>query len=164
MHVEHYHSPERLAELIRAETCARRARRLSAVRLAMLGRTAPEVAELVLLSGRQVRTWVARYNGGGLPALDDLPGRGRKGPLDDPDQRRLLRRRLQDGPTPQDGVCAFRGEDVRRILEEEFGVVRGLDAVYDLMHELGFEPLRPRPRHPDADPDEQEAFKKSSPR
>jgi transposase len=164
MHVEHYHSPERLAELIRAETCARRARRLSAVRLAMLGQTAAEAGAAVLLSERQVRTWVARYNGGGLPALDDLPGRGRKGPLDDPDQRRRLRRRLKGGPTPQDGVCAFRGEDVRRILEEEFGVVRGLDAVYDLMHELGFEPLRPRPRHPDADPDEQEAFKKSSPR
>jgi transposase len=164
VHVEHYHSPEKLAELIRAETCARRARRLSAVRLAMLGRTAPDVAEQVLLSERQVRTWVARYNGGGLPALDDLPGRGRKGPLDDPDQRRLLRRRLEAGPTQQDGVCAFRGEDVRRILREEFGVVRSLDAVYELMHELGFEPLRPRPRHPDADPDAQEAFKKSSPR
>ena len=40
-------------------------------------------------------------------------------------------------------------------------MVRSLDAVYDLMHELGFEPLRPRPRHPEADPDEQEAFKKT---
>ena len=62
MHVEHYHSPERLAELIRSETCARRARRLSAVRLAMLGRTASEIAIQVLLSERQVRTWVYRYN------------------------------------------------------------------------------------------------------
>jgi transposase len=164
MHVEHYHSPERLAELIRAETCAKRARRLSAVRLAMLGQAAPQIALQVLLSQRQVRAWVYRYNGGGLAALDDLPGRGRKGPLDDPDQRRLLRHRLEAGPTQQDGVCAFRGEDVRRILEQEFGVVRSLDAVYELMHGLGFEPLRPRPRHPDADPDAQEAFKKSSPR
>jgi transposase len=164
MHVERYHSPERLAELIRAETCAKRARRLSAVRLAMLGQSAPQIAAQVLLSERQVRTWVYRYNGGGLPALDDLKGRGRKGPLPDPDQRRRLRRRLEAGPTEADGVCAFRGEDVRRILEREFGVVRSLDSVYDLMHELGFEPLRPRPRHPDADPAEQEAFKKSSPR
>src|SRR5262245_65565079 len=98
MHVEHYHSPERLAELIRAETDARKARRLSAVRLAMLGRTAADVALEVLLSQRQVRTWVARYNGGGLPALDDLPGRGRHGPLE-AEQRRRLRRRLEAGPT-----------------------------------------------------------------
>ena len=164
MHVERYHSPERLAELVRAEKCARRARRLSAVRLAMLGQTAAAIGEQVLLSERQVRAWVARYNGGGLPALDDLPGRGRKGPLPDPEQRRRLRLRLEAGPTQADGVCAFRGEDVRRILEQEFGVARSLDATYALMHELGFETLRPRPRHPDADPAAQEAFKKSSPR
>jgi transposase len=109
-----------------------------------------------------VRTWVARYNDGGPDALADRPGRGRKRALTD-GQEQWLRDRLRAGPTDADGVCTLRGEDVRRILEREFGVVRCLQAVYDLLHRLGFEPLRPRPRHPKADPTAQDRFKKASP-
>jgi transposase len=162
MHVEPHRTADQLAELIRAEPRARVARRLAAVRLALLGHTAPDVAGQVLLSERQVRTWVARYNGGGPDALADRPGRGRKRALTDGQEQRL-RDRLRAGPTEGDGVCTLRGEDVRRILEREFGVARCLQAVYDLLHRLGFEPLRPRPRHPEADPAAAEAFKKASP-
>jgi len=162
MHVEAHHTADQLAERIRAESCARVARRLSAVRLALLGHTAPDVAEQVLLSERSVRAWVARYNTGGVDALIDRPGRGRHKPLTD-DQEQQLKDRLRTGPTEADGVCALRGEDVRRILEDEFGVVRCLQAVYDLLHRLGFEPLRPRPRHPKADPAAQDRFKRAFP-
>ena len=163
MHVEPHHTAEQLADLIRAEARAKRARRLTAVRLALLGHAAPAIAAQVLLSQRQVRTWVSRYNANGLDGLADLKGRGRRGPLD-PEQQQRLKRRLLAGPTSADGCCAFRGRDVRRILQEEFGVLRCLDAAYALMHRLGLEPLRPRPRRPKGDPAQQEAFKKSSPR
>jgi transposase len=162
MQVAPHQTADQLAELIRSQPQARVARRLAAVRLALLGHTAPDVAERVLLSERQVRTWVARYNAGGTAALADRPGRGRKKALID-DQEQRLKDRLRAGPTESDGVCTLRGEDVRRILEEEFGVVRSLQAVYDLLHRLGFEPLRPRPRHPKADPGAQDRFKKASP-
>ena len=162
MHIEAHHTADQLAERVRAEPRARVARRLTAVRLALLGHTAPEVAEQVLLSERSVRAWVARYNTGGPDALTDRPGRGRKTPLTD-DQQQQLKDRLRAGPTETDGVCTLRGEDVRRILEDEFGVVRCLQAVYDLLHRMGFEPLRPRPKHPKADPVAAEQFKKASP-
>jgi transposase len=162
MHVEPRDTPEALADRIRAEADARVARRLMAVRLAMIGQTAPEIVPQTLISKRQVYAWVARYNAEGIDGLDDREGRGRKGPLDAA-QGRALVARLRAGPTEADGVCAFAGEDVRRILRDELGVVRSLQAVYDLLHRLGFEPLRPRPRHPRADAEEQEAFKKSSP-
>jgi putative transposase len=161
MHVEPHHTADQLAELIRAEPRARVARRLAAVRLALLGSTAPDVARQVVLSERQVRAWVARYNAGGAEALADRPGRGRKKALSE-GQERQLRDRLNAGPTEADGVCTLRGEDVRRILEAEFGVVRCLQAVYDLLHRLGFEPLRPRPKHPKAHPAAQDRFKKAS--
>jgi hypothetical protein len=45
-----------LAGLIRSEPRAQVARRLTAVRLARLGHTAPQIAAQVLLSDRQVRT------------------------------------------------------------------------------------------------------------
>ncbi len=123
--------------------------------------SAAAIAAQVLISDRQVRTWVARYNAGGPDALADRKGRGRPGPLT-ADQEQRLGERLRAGPTEADGVCTLRGRDVRRILEEEFGVLRSLQAVYDLLHRLGFEPLRPRPRHPRSDPQAQAAFKKSS--
>lgn len=162
MHVHPHHTPDQLADLIRTEPRAKLARRLAAVRLAVLGRTAAQVAAEVLLSERQVRTWVGRYNAGGPGALADRPGRGRKAPLG-ADQEERFKGRLRAGPTVADGVCALRGEDVRRILAAEFGVVRSLQATYDLLHRLGFEPLRPRPRHPRADPAAQDRFKKASP-
>jgi transposase len=162
MHVEPHHTADQLAHLLRAEPRAKVARRLAAVRLARLGQTAAQVAGQVLLSERQVRTWVARYNAGGAAALADRPGRGRKAPLT-PDQEGRLKGRLRAGPTAADGVCALRGADVRRALREEFGVRRSLQATYDLLHRLGFEPLRPRPRHPRADPEAQQRFKKTCP-
>ena len=163
MHVEPHHTAEQRADLIRAEARAKRARRLPAVRLALLGQAAPAIAAQVLLPERQVRTWVARYNAKGLDGLADLEGRGRGGPLDAEQQQRL-RQRLLAGPTPADGCCAFRGRGVRHILEQGFGVLRCLDAVYALLHRLGLEPLRPRPRHPKGDPAQQGALEKSSPR
>jgi putative transposase len=162
MHVHPHRTADQLADLIRGEPRAKLARRLAAVRLALLGRTAAQVAAEVLLSERQARTWVARYNAGGPDALADRPGRGRKAPLT-ADQEQRLRDRLRAGPTDADGVCTLRGEDVRRILRAEFGVDRSLQATYDLLHRLGFEPLRPRPRHPRSDPAAQDRFKKASP-
>lgn len=102
MHVEPHRTTDQLAELIRAEPRTRVARQLAAVRLALLGHTAPDVAEQVLLSERPVRTWVARYNDGGPDALADRPGRGRKRALTDVQQQRL-RDRLRVGPTKADG-------------------------------------------------------------
>ena len=162
MHVEARDTPEALADLVRSETRARGARRLMAVRLALLGRAAAAIAAEVLLSGRQVYARVARYNNGGARAMADRPGRGRKGPLSAADEGRL-KERLRSGPTEADGVCTLRGEDVRCILRGESGVVRSLRATYDLLHRLGFEPLRPRPRHPAADASAQWAFQKAPP-
>jgi transposase len=161
MRAEPHHSAEDLAARIRREPRGKIARRLTAIRLALLGQVPEQIGPQVLLSARQVRTWINRYNRGGLDGLLDRKGRGRKGPLS-AEQGQRLKQRLQAGPTEADGVCSLRGADVRRILEEEFGVLRCLQAVYGLMHRLGLEPLRPRPRHPNGDPARQEEFKKTS--
>jgi hypothetical protein len=73
-----------------------------------------------------------------------------------------LKQRLDAGPLPDDGVCTLRGQDVQRILEREYGQLRSLNAVYGLLHRIGYSSLVPRPQHPKADPAAQEAFKKNS--
>jgi transposase len=106
-----------------------------------------------------VQDWVRWYNDGGIGNLRDEGGRGRKPPLT-PAQQERLKARLDAGPTPEDRVCTLRGLDVQRILKEEFGKVRCLSSVYELLHAIGYNDLVPRPQHMDADPARQEAFKK----
>ena len=162
MHVEDHVPLEQLERIERDETDARRAKRLRIVILAIHGFTAPAVAMSVGLSRRVCQRWVQRFNEFGLLGLEDRRG-GRPSPPLRPEQQEQMRERLNAGPTSEDGVCSLRGADVRRILAEEFGVVRSLSAVYDLLHRLGYSYLRPRPHHRKADPKTQAEFKKQLP-
>ena len=58
----------------------------------------------------------------------------------------------------RDGVVAWRGSDVRAMVE------LALSSAYRLLDELHLSALVPRPRHGDADPAAQAAFEQTSPR
>ena len=133
-------------------------RRYQAVILATQGHTAAQIAHALDWSERAVQTWIARYNQGGPEALKERPHTGRSARLAGPDLLRF-EERLEAGPTPQDGVGTFHGRDLQRILQREFGVLLSLQAVYDLVHKLGFRSLMPRPQHKDADEELQAIFK-----
>jgi transposase len=140
---------------------ALRRQRLRVIRWALEGLTADEVATQAKLCRRQVQNWVRRFNSAGLSGLEDRPGRGRPCPLS-AEQQAEFKARLATGPTAKDEVCTLRGEDVQRILADEFGVLRKLSSVYYLLHSLGYSSLVPRPRHAEADPGRQELFKKAN--
>ena len=139
---------------------ASRRQRLRVIRWALEGLTADEVATQSKLCRRQVQHWVQRFNDEGLAGLEDRLGRGRPCPLST-EQQVQFKARLAVGPTAKDEVCTLRGEDLRRILEQEFGVLRKLSSVYYLLHSLGYSSLVPRPRHVKADARRQELFKKA---
>jgi transposase len=160
MDVANHHSEQQLQRVLDLELRADRAKRLRTVLLAKRGFTAPEIATCTGFSRRMVQKWVERYNAEGLAGLETKSGRGRKPPLT-PEQAEQLQQRLDAGPLPDDGVCTLRGQDVRRILEREFGQLRCLSAVYGLLHRLGYSSLVPRPQHPQSDPAAQEEFKKN---
>jgi transposase len=163
MNVEPHHSVEELEALTDAQTNPRAWRRFRGVVLAARGQPADRIADAMGRSVRAVQKWVARYNRGGVDALAEQPGRGRK-PRLSPAEHDRLRARIEAGPTPEDGTCAFHGPDVRRILRDEFGVELSEQAVYDLLHRLGLSSLRPRPVHRKSAPEAQAAFKKAPPR
>ncbi|CAA9405116.1 MAG: hypothetical protein AVDCRST_MAG64-1941 [uncultured Phycisphaerae bacterium] len=153
----------RLDELIAAERAALRRDRLRAVRLSLDGREAADVAAAVGRSRTFVQTWAYRYRDGGLAALAARKQPGRRPKLT-ADQRAAVRARVLAGPAAADGgVCALRGEDVRRLLEREFGVAHSLRAVYDLLRRLRLSPLRPRPRHRKSDPAAADAWLAAAP-
>src|SRR3954451_21789759 len=158
MHV-HDHLPlEELQHLAKAVDEKRVWVRYQAVILASQGRSASGVASALGCSVRSVQNWVARYNRGGPEALHERPQPGRP-PRRAGAELTRFKLRLEAGPTPEDGICTCYGPDLRRILEREFGVALGLQAVYDLLHRHGFSSLMPRPRHKDADEGLQAIFK-----
>ena len=162
MHVEEHEPLEALRELARQQKRAREHRRFRAVEMAREGETAVEIAEALACGVRPVQEWVRRYNEGGAAGLAERKHSGRP-PALRPEREAAFRARLEAGPLPGDGTCAFHGEDVRRVLAREFDVPLKLSSVYALLHRLGYSRLCPRPRHPQADPAAQEAFKKRRP-
>jgi len=158
MFVENHQTLEELQQLTKALTGKRIWLRHQAVVLAMQGQPAPAIARALGCSRRAVQAWVARYNRGGVAALQERPHTGRPPRLAAADVPRF-RDRLEAGPTPEDGVCTFRCHDLRRILQEEFGVSLRRQAIYDLLHRLGYSSLMPRPRHEQTNPEVQEFFK-----
>jgi transposase len=156
--VADHHTREQLQDLAQAIPQKRLWRRVQAVVLAQQGRTAQDIALALGCSLRAVKNWVAQYNQGRIEALHERPRSGRPLRLA-PQEYPRLRQRLDALPRPEDGVCTLRGLDVQRILEQEFGIRMGLQAVYDLLHRLGYSSLLPRPQHEDSIPEVQEFFK-----
>jgi transposase len=158
MHGQDHLTPDELRQAARAMTEKRTWLRFQAVILAQQGRSAPQMAQDLGCSRRAVQSWVARYNRGGVQALHERPHTGRPARLTGPDLRRF-EQPIEDGPRPEDGTCTLRGPEIRRILEQEFGVVLGRQATYDLRHRLGFSDLMPRPQHPGSNQEVQAFFR-----
>ena len=158
MLVTEHHTLDQLQDLANTLSQKRDWKRVQAVILAKRGWAASHIATSLGCSLRAVKNWVAQYNRGGIEALRERPRSGRPRALS-PEHYPRLRQRLETPPRPEDGVCTLRAADVRRILEQEFGVLMGRQAVYDLLHRLGYSSLMPRPHHEDAIPEVQEFFK-----
>ena len=158
MHVHDHLTAERLRDLAKAYAHDHRTWvRFQAVALAHAGRTAEGIAEVLGCSRRGVQQWVARYNRGGPDALRERPHTGRP-PRLPADGVARLKLRLAEPPRPEDGVCALRGPDIRRIIEHEFGVALSLRGVYQMLDRIGYSSLVPRPQHKDADEELQALF------
>jgi transposase len=71
---------------------------------------------------------------------------------------------VETGPDPEvDGVVRWRRVDLKRVIEERFGVTYSERAISDLLAALSFSHISARPQHPKQDERVIEAFKKTSP-
>ena len=158
MRVVAHHSVEELQGIASKERHARELIRLRIVILAMQGRAAPEIAEVLGVSRRAAQNWVYRYNAVGLEGLRDRRGGAYRRRLSD-DQQELLDEHVRaEAMNPRSGYR--RAEGIRCWIEREFGVAYTLPGVYAVLRRLGYSWLMPRPRHNKADLEAQEAFKK----
>ena len=137
------------------------ARRMLAIALVLEGTNRQTAAHACGMDRQSLRDWIIRYNGEGLAGLSNRDGQGDKWKLDKAQQLRLAEL-VRTGPDPaRDGVVRWRRRDLARRMEKEFGVVLHERTVGDYLAAPGFRRLSVRPKHPKADEEAQEAFKKN---
>lgn len=142
---------------------AKAARRMLAIALVLEGSDRKMAAETCGMDRQTLRDWVHRYNAEGIAGLANRHSVGRI-PLLNPEQKAELAQLVRDGPDPAvDGVVRWRRIDLKRKIENRFGVVMHERTVGKQLAALGFRRLSVRPQHPKSDPAAQEAFKKTSP-
>src|SRR3954463_8926586 len=106
--------------------------------------------------------WLARERTGVAATLGDRLRSGRRRKLD-AEQRAEVKAWVLAGPeVGSDGIVAWRGGDVRAMVERRFGIKLALSSTYRLLGELPLSALVPRPRRGDADPAAQTAFQQTS--
>ncbi len=153
-------TPVVLRKLAKAEATTRVARRLLAIANALSGMSRKEAAEAAGMDRQTLRDWVIRYNAHGLDGLYDCWGDGRP-PRLEPEEQAELTRIVLAGPDADSGVSAFTREDLARICEARFGKTFHPASVGRLLKRLDFSRQKARPSHPQKDPAQEEAFKKS---
>ena len=152
-----------LRALARVERDPRKRVRLLAIANVREGMSVEDAARATGMGRTTLYRWLARErDGGGPAALADRPRPGRRRKLDAA-QRAEVRAWVLAGPdVEKDGVVAWRGGDVRAMVERRFEVKLALSSAYRLLDELHLSALVPRPRHGDADPAAQAAFQPTS--
>ena len=143
---------------------AGQARRLLALALVLEGVSRTEAATVCGMDRQTLRDWVHRYNEEGIAGLFDRKASGPE-PRLGAEQLIELAAIVEKGPDPEkDGIVRYRRIDLRDLIEERFGLRFHERTIGKILHGLGFRHMSVRPRHPQADKDVQDAFKKTSPR
>lgn len=154
------HTAEELETAAKRERDGRVRSRILLIRHLVCGNSIKESAGVFGIKATQIRIWVHRYNSEGLSGLKDRPRPGKPRYLR-PELEEAFIEHVLAGPPPGSGLSAYRGEDLRQLLESEFQARYSLSGVYFLLARLGLSNLVPRPHHPDRDSDQQEEFKKT---
>ena len=140
----------------------RQIRRLLALAAVYGGMSRAAAARVGGMDRQTLRDWAHRFNAEGPEGLRDRPRAGRPRRLTEA-QMEELAEIVERGLDPaRDGVIRWRRIDLKRVIEERFGVVYSERAISDLLARLSFSYISGRPRHPRQDQRVLEGFKKTS--
>jgi transposase len=131
--------------------------RCQAVMLEKEGRPAREIASICGRNEDWVRRTVRKFNEHGADALADGRRRNGRAPMLDEQGQEALRDAIE-GPAPDGGL--WTSQKVADWISARLEVPVDEHTGWAYLRRLGFSRQTPRPKHPDADPEAQEAFKK----
>lgn len=154
---------EILRKEIRRNDDARYDHRLHAVLLAVDGRSAYDVAELLGDAPRSVYNWIASFRQDGLNGLreEERPGRPRR--LSDKQTKALAKDLVRSPVDFGYGQPLWDGALLSYHVEKRFGLSLGVRQCQRVFHNLGMRLLRPRTFPKGADPEKKADFKKTDP-
>jgi transposase len=125
------------------------------------GRTITEVATALRVTRHTVMRWLNWFNAEGVQRLKGVPHTWSTQRL--PRSQEEAFRQAVEQLQAQRGGGRVRGEDIRQLLAEQFGVVYRLNGVYDLLKRLDMAWITARSVSPHANAARQAAFKKFYP-
>ena len=155
-------SAAELRSLARREKDPRAASRMYAIAHALEGKSRAEAARLSGMERQALHDAVVRYNAEGLSGLHDRP-KGRRRPVLNDAEGAALVDLVLAGP---DLIRHGRTEWTLPALAEEIARLWGKSlhpaSLSRVLRRLGLSKQKTRPRHPQADPEAQEAFKRGA--
>ncbi len=123
------------------------------------GTSRDEAARIGGMDRQTLRDWVHRFNAEGPDGLKDIRSKGHP-PRLTPAQLATFAEIVETGPDrAKDGVVRWRRIDLKRVVEQRFGVVYHERTIGKLLKQIGFSHISARPRHPAQKPEVIEAFK-----
>lgn len=148
-------------EIVRSEE-SRYDHRLHGILLVCSGFSCSKVAEILGQSRRTVQYWVRRFEQSGFAGLQEGLRAGRPPSLDEETLEEVgedLRRSPRDWGYSQN---LWDGKLLSHHLAERYGAQLGVRQCQRLFRQLGFRRRKPRPVIAQADPEAQQAYKKTA--
>jgi transposase len=152
--------PDELRAMACRESDRRAAMRILAIANELDGYERDEAARLAGMSDQALRDAIKRFNAEGLDGLGDRPRSGRPRRLDAAQEAKIKAAVLAGPDIEKDGLSAFTLEDIRRMIEEQYGASYHIGYMGRLMQRLGLSRQKARPSHPKKDEAAAAAFKK----
>jgi transposase len=155
-------SANELRRLAKGSKDANQSRRLLSLAAVVEGMNRADAARIGGMDRQTLRDWVHRFNKTGPDGLLDAWASGPT-PRLSPAQKTELAALVETGPHREvDGVVRWRRVDLKRVINERFGIDYHERYVGTLLKQLGFSHMSARPCHPGQDAQIIEAFKKTS--
>ena len=122
-------------------------------------RSITEVSNLLSVHPEAVKDWLKRFKNGGLDAMKEQSGRGRKSLLPD-HVRDEFKDSTQQLQAKKSGGSIV-GRDVQEMLSDKFNINCCLASCFNYLHEVNLSWISGRTKHPNQDLVEQEQYKKN---
>jgi transposase len=123
------------------------------------GKTPRQVADILRVSCNTIYRWLREFKLHGLSGLSEKPGRGKK-LLIPISERDAFRQAVIDLQNNRSGGC-IRGKDVLLLMKQKYGITCSVKSVYNHLKMASLVWITARSRHPKADFEQQEEFKKN---
>lgn len=159
------YSASLLRRLAASSKHANQARRLLSLAAVLDGANREDAARIGGMDRQTLRDWLHCFDAVGQDGLKEIRSKGHP-PRLTPAQLATFAEIAETGPDrAKDGVVRWRRVDLRRVVEQRFGVDYHERTIGKLLKQIGFSHISARPpRHPAQKPEVIAAFKETSPR